>query len=430
MGKIFYATALVFAATTAVAGCASSVNLTADRPDDPELNTTYLDTRVVVTKECPSATRPKFSTKGESTTTADVGDILGGLGTSIGGRIIDVGIDALSNFLKEQAKPSHGAVSAGSNGYLWVGNAGGNPYIGCVTLAHGVMNTNGDPGNFSAFWKNHAKNNTDLRLPLARDPQLYIEAEAVLSTDHSAISLVPVYLYYGEELDDRGADEKTLTVRYDLWSPSLKGKEATDQTLILGAGSFDIPAIEAPAAVTSDGFGFKHTPWFELPQETDGGTTPEAKTEALPAAAECLPSEMTKPCVRKGAFSASLSDSKASLPVFIHVTVTEDGGKNAFWGFFADIFSDDVATQTKTGLKSIVFPKEKTPEERTKELSDAATKAETRANAQREVDALKKTIAETEENAAKLSESDKRARLTILRAQLALQECKASGRCG
>ncbi|MEQ1755510.1 MAG: hypothetical protein ABL973_15415 [Micropepsaceae bacterium] len=431
----FLARLMILFFSTQLLGCASfatdsSSSIATTQYED--LGTVYSDTRLVVTNSC-VGTR-STSIAGDTPSLP----IPKNLVDSFGSKIIDVGIDALSNFLKKEAEKSHATISSGSNSYLWRDPASHDSYLGCLTLVRGSMAAMPEPGfkpTFSQAWKKAAKGRSldDLNLPVVSDPSFYLESVVVLSMDRQNISVVPTFLYYGEPLDSGGSDHKELTVRYDLWSPSTSAKSISaagnsgtgDETLILGAASFDLPSLQSPLAISGQGFALKHTPWFKIPTKQDA-----APQTAEPPPIRCMPG--LSECQNAGAyFNPSYKSVKAAFPIYVHMTVTEDGGQNKFWKFLSDVFSGDVLTQTKTDLKALAFPPAKpakSPEDRTKELDAGVKKAQAQEAANLEVANLTKTIEEVKANST-LNPNEKAARLNVLQAQLALAQCKATGPC-
>ncbi len=428
--------ALVIGASAALAACSTSSPLTRSTPDNPGDLTSkvYLDTRVVVTKDC--AIEPKVAAAGplSGSTGGPVleaaGGPLAGILTGMGGRVIDVGIDALAGFIQQKAKATPQTVTGMSNTYVFdKASAKADLYAGCVTLVRGLMNAHPDASNngkFSSYWQTRAPKSAALGLPLAQDPAIYLESHAVMSADRTAISFVPAFFYYGSPLDDGGTDHKAITVRYDLFSPA-KGQ---DQTTILGTGSFVIDAVEPQTEITAAGFGLKHTPWFDLPQPPDPAAT-RSSPPLDPTKPSCLPA--AEPCAVPGTFSPNRVEGGVA-PVVVHITLQEKGEDSPFWSFLAGMFDPASRDNLKRDIRAIALPDAVSPEQRAQKMNERAAAQKSQLAGQERLSDLRAKIAKLQRELQSPDlEPGERTRLEHELAEakidLPLAECQARGEC-
>lgn len=165
----------------------------------------------------------------------------GGLtGAAVAGAVIDAGVDAaagLAKYLGEAAQTD--PVTAIANVEMMTKAGEQNPAFNCLIFVHGEFAQDGKARDLPSPLRRRQKDFEEKGLPLIGAPDVYLEAQVVMSDRGTAFQIVPLYSEYNQSPTRRFRRSKTRSVNYTIEMKSPSGNTLAADSFATGVLSFD-----------------------------------------------------------------------------------------------------------------------------------------------------------------------------------------------
>ena len=254
---------IVLATISASVACATGNSPTAETKD------AFVDARAFFSKQC--IVYPlEYCEPGQAC--PDNKESAGDAVTAVAGAVIDAGINAavgLARYLGEAANSD--PVVAIANVQMADENQSQGEEFRCLTFIHGEFSQDGKPRNVEGALARYTSKLEQLRLPLIGAPDIYLEAQIVLSKDGTAFQLLPLYAEYHRSPTRRFKRSRTRTLAYGIEMKVPAGNTLEADSFATGSLVFED---------VKPGYVFDHmlmraepTPFMPVETSSGGNTT-------------------------------------------------------------------------------------------------------------------------------------------------------------
>lgn len=252
-----------------LAACAQTGSKPADSATPPPPKAAVvMQTLVATSEQCPVYRKPE----------AQIGPVAAALVASVGGALIDKGVDAIAAAVRKAGEEHSTTFEDKTSGFIHRMDVARNtfgvhPSMNCLIVVRGPMSSDAKPAadilDKAPFSEPASKSDKTSRqladlhaagIPLAGNPDLYLEAQ--LETFASGvIRYKPVFLAYNKPLDHGWwSDKRSLVVNLALGVPTADGSKA------FATGTMPMPDLPVPFTTSgSPLLETAATAWMPLP---------------------------------------------------------------------------------------------------------------------------------------------------------------------